>query len=140
MAVRPTVRIFAVCEEVAPDATDPSKLSLLRLVEAIRPKPGSQYPLLQPVLTAFAQLTGGRGSGTVRAEVRNADTDAVIRRTRSATAAFPTNDPLTVRGVTIRIPNVVFDAPGLYWVELWYDDEVLAQAPVLLRPEQPSHE
>ncbi|MBX9625966.1 MAG: hypothetical protein K2X82_19360 [Gemmataceae bacterium] len=140
MAVRPTVRIYAVCEEVVPDAADPNRLSLLRLVHALRPKLGSRYPVLHPVLTVFAQLTGGRGPIAVRAEVRHADTDAVVRRTRPFATAFPANDPLAVQGVAIRIENVAFPAPGLYWVELWYDDEVLAQAPVLLRPEQPSHE
>ena len=138
MAVRPTVRTYVVCDDIRPDQAAPNRLTLVRVAHALSPTPGSNYPVRHRQLCVFAQLTGGRGSGVVRAEVRNADTDAVVRRTRSVPIAFPANDPLAVGGVTIRIPGVVFDTPGLYWVELWYDDEVLAQAPVLLRPEQPS--
>jgi hypothetical protein len=113
-------------------------LSLLRVVHAIRPARGAGYPVVQPQLAVFAQLTGGRGVGSVRVELRHADSDAVIHRTRSAEAGFDANDPLAVRGVRIRILNLTFPVAGLYWVQLWYDGEVLAQAPVLLRAEHPS--
>ena len=138
MTVRPTARCFVVCEEVAPDPVALHMLSLLRVVHAIRPARGAGYPVVQPQLAVFAQLTGGRGEGAVRVEVRNADSDAVVYRTRSAQARFDANDPLAVRGVRIRILNLAFPVAGLYWVQLRYDDEVLAQAPVLLRAEHPS--
>lgn len=138
MAVRPTARTFVVCDEVTPDPSAPGRLTLVRVAQAFRPDPGATYPVYNRQLCGFAQLTGGRGAGAVRLVVRRADTDAPLCGSHSVPVDFGGNDPLAVRGVVLRLRAVRFPAPGLYWVELWYDSEVLAQAPVLLRPEHPS--
>jgi len=45
---------------------------------------------------------------------------------------FP-SDPLTINGASFGIDYLVFPEPGLYWVELWYDNEILAELPIMLK-------
>jgi len=123
-----------VCEDVVPDATNRNRLSLLRVVHAIKPKVGVEYPLTHPQLCAFAQLTEGRGTGQMRVEVRHADMDEVVYRSPTVEVKFPGNDPLTIHGVYFRFLKIQFPSPGLYWIQLWYDDSLLIQNPVVLRP------
>jgi hypothetical protein len=134
MAARPTARSVVICEDVAPDVTNPRRLSLLRVVHAIQPAVGSTYPLLQPQLCVFAQLTEARGAGRLGVAIRSAEDDAVVFRTRVRDVVFPGNDPLTVHGVNFRMRNVPFREPGLYWVQLCFDDAVLTETPLVLRP------
>jgi hypothetical protein len=47
-------------------------------------------------------------------------------------AALP-NDPLEVVGLPFRIRNIEFPEPGLYWVQFWYNERLLAQQPLVLR-------
>lgn len=134
MIVRPTPRSLVVCEQVVPDAMKPNRLSLLRVIHAITPKRGSDYPLIQSELCVFAQLTEGRGEGQLRVEIHNADSDDVLFRTRSRLIRFPENDPLRIHGVKFQILGLVFRVPGLYWFQLWFDDFNLIQTPIVLRP------
>ena len=129
---RPTVRSFVVCERVVVEQTGRKRVSLLNLLTVIRPAPGEDFPLLQPELSVFAQLTECRGVGRMRVEIRNADTDAVIRQSPDQPVAA-TNDPLVVRGAYFRFRDSVFPEPGLYQIQLIYDDAVLAEVPVVLR-------
>jgi hypothetical protein len=124
---------MVVCEDVAPDPENPNRLTLFRVVHSIRVKVGVSYPVTYPQLCAFAQLTEGRGAGRMRVEVRAADSDGLVYRTPPVEVRFRDNDPLMVHGVTFRVRGVRFPNPGLYWFQLWFDDAVLIQSPVLLR-------
>lgn len=133
---RPTARCLILCERVVPDAENPKRLSLLRVISTARPAAGDDYPLVQAELSVFAQLTECRGAGRIRIEVRNADTEAVTYRSPEQRFTVP-NDPLKIHGVTFRIRNLVFPEPGLYWVQLWYDDDVLTHTSITFRPNSP---
>jgi hypothetical protein len=129
-APRPTVRSLIVCEDIVTDRDHPTRVSLIRLTDSIRPAGG--YPSRRRQVCVFAQLTECRGAGTVRVEVREADGDRSVFRVPDRRLTFP-NDPLTVHGLRFRIADCPFPHPGLYWVQLWYDDGVIAQCPLTLR-------
>jgi len=133
MSLRPVLRRLILCEKVAPDLENPNRLSLLRVVHALAPKPGSKYPLLIEQLSVFAQITEGRGQGLMWVEVVHADSNKTIFRTKRRSVAFP-NEPLLVLGIHFRINFLPFSLPGLHWVQLWFEDTVLIQTPLLLRP------
>lgn len=80
----------------------------------------------------FLQLTECRGPADGRIEIHHADSAQFVFRTRSRTIPFG-SDPLEVFGATFRIRNCLFQVPGLYWVQFWYNEEMLAQQPLLLR-------
>jgi hypothetical protein len=129
---RPVVRSLILCEEVVPDAANPNRVSLMHVISAIGPVAGATYPVIRPRLGVFAQLTACRGQGPIWVELRQADTDRVVFRSRSQSVRFP-DDPLAVNGATIRLRNLVFPVPGLYWVQLWFDNTVIGVTPLRLK-------
>jgi hypothetical protein len=127
----PVVRNLIVCEEIITDPKNPKRVSLLNLVHSIRPMRQPPYPLVQPRLAVFLQLTGCRGRGEVRVAIREADTDEVIFTTETHRVAFP-NNPLALHGFRFRLFGCRFPEPGLYWLEFFFDNQVLGQQPITL--------
>jgi hypothetical protein len=78
------------------------------------------------------QLAGCRGPAGLRVEIQHAESGDLVIRTQPRTVGLPT-DPLEVVGMTFRLKDCVFRERGLYWVQLWYNDQVLAQQPLVLR-------
>lgn len=114
------------------DPAAPRRVTLVGLISSIRSLEQPPFPLLYREFCVFLQLTECRGPADGRIEVRHDDSDQVVFRT--ATRAIPLgNDPLQVYGAAFRIGNCLFPVAGLYSVQFWYNDEVIAQQPVLLR-------
>jgi hypothetical protein len=130
--VNPTVRYLIVCEDVQTDPDNPRRVTLVGLLSAIRSVEQPPFPLLYRELCVFLQLTECRGPADGRIEVRHADSDQPVFRTRTRTIPFAT-DPLEVVGVTFRLRNCMFRAPGLYWIQFWYNEQMIAQQPLVLR-------
>jgi len=128
----PLVRSLILCEDILTDPDNPRRVSLLNLVQVIRSVGELAYPLVQPELCVFAQLVGGRGTGTVEVRIESAESGGMIFQTRPRSLTFP-NDPLAVYGLRFRIRNCSFPTPGLYWVQLRYNDQLLGQQPLILR-------
>ena len=130
--VAPVVRHMLLCREVRRDPSPPHSIDLLGLVMGIRAGASASYPLCLPDLTVFAQLTGRYGEGTMQVTVREADTETLVydgpRQTLSAS-----RDPLKVRTASIQISGCTIARPGLYWVQLCYNDEVIAEEPLTAR-------
>jgi hypothetical protein len=131
-SLHPTVRYLILCEDVQTESHDPHRITLIGLISAIHSLDQPPFPLLYRELCVFLQLTECRGSAECRIEIQHANSGRVMFRTRSRTIPFG-NDPLEVVGVTFRIRNCLFMVAGLYWVQFWYNDQVIAQQPILLR-------
>jgi hypothetical protein len=132
MSVNPVVRNLLVCEEVATDPGNLNRVSLVGLIHAIRSLEKPPYPLLYRPFEVIVQMTGCRGPGEVRVEIRVADTNELVFRTRARLAPFR-DDPLCLYGLRFRIRDCRFPAPGLYWIQFWYNNAVLSQQPIILR-------
>jgi hypothetical protein len=52
--------------------------------------------------------------------------------TRTRTIPFKSN-PLDVQGLFFRVRKCRFPKPGLYWVQFWYNEQMIAQQALLLR-------
>jgi hypothetical protein len=130
--VHPTVRYLIVCEDVQTDSENPRRVTLAGLISAIRSLEQPPFPLFYPEICVYLQLTECRGPADGRIEIRHADSGQVVFRTRTRTIPF-VSDPLEVAGVTFRLRNCFFQEPGLYWVQFWYNELMIAQQPLLLR-------
>jgi hypothetical protein len=130
--VHPTVRYLVVCEDVQTDPDNPRRVTLAGLISAIRSLEQPPFPLLYREICVFLQLTECRGPADGRIEIHHADSGQVVFRTRTRTIPFA-SDPLEVVGVTFRLRNCLFQEPGLYWVQFWYNEQMTAQQPLLLR-------
>jgi Family of unknown function (DUF6941) len=130
--LHPTVRYLILCDDVQTDPENPLRVNLFGLMSAIHSVEQPPYPLLVREFCAFIQLTECRGIADMRIEIQHADSGEVLVRTRTRTVSLP-SDPLEVIGVNFRIQDCLFAEPGLYWVQLWYNSEVIAQQPLILR-------
>jgi hypothetical protein len=130
--LNPTVRYLILCEDVQTDATNSPRVTLVGLISALRSIEQPPFPLLFPEICVFLQMTECRGSAEGRIEIHYADSNAVVFRTRTRTIQF-SSDPLEVVGATFRIRNCFFQAPGLYWVQFWYNELMIAQQPLVLK-------
>jgi hypothetical protein len=130
--VHPVVRYLIVCEDVEVDPDNPRRITLVGLIGSIHALEQPGYPLLHQELCVFLQLTECRGAAEGRIEIQHADSGQVVFRTRTRTIPFG-NDPLEVVAVTFRIRNCLFQDPGLYWVQFWYNDQMIEQQPLMLR-------
>lgn len=128
----PVVRHLIVCDDILSDPNNLRRVTLVNLLHAIHSLKQPPFPLLQRELCAMVQVTECRGAGEFRIEFVQADTGRVIRRTRTISNDFG-NDPLEVFGLPFRIKDCLFPAAGLYWVQFWYNDHMIAQEPLLLR-------
>jgi hypothetical protein len=128
----PTVRYLILCEDVQTDPDNPRRISLVGLISAIRSLEQPPFPLLYRELCVFLQVTECRGPGDGRIEIHHADSGQVVFRTQTRTIPFP-SDPLEVVGATFRLRNCLFQEPGLYWVQFVYNEQAIAQQPLLLR-------
>lgn len=130
--LHPTVRYLIICEDVRKDPENPRRLTLVGLLSAIRSLDEPAFPLLYKEICVFLQLTECRGTANGRVEIQHADSGRVVFRTKTREIPFGDN-PLDVIGVTFRIRDCVFEQSGLYNVQFWYDDEMIAQQSLLLR-------
>jgi hypothetical protein len=130
--LHPTVRYLIVCEDVQPDPEQPRRITLVGLISAIRSLETPPFPLLHREICVFLQCTECRGPAEGRIEIQHADSGDVLFRTRTRTIQF-SNDPLEVVAANFRIRNCLFPESGLYWVQFWYNEEMIAQQPLLLR-------
>lgn len=131
-AVHPTVRYLIICDDVQTEPEHPLRVTIAGLVGAIRSLEQPPYPLRYRELCAFLQMTECRGPAVGRMEIQHADSGGVIFRTPKRTIPFGT-DPLELVGIVFRMQDILFPQPGLYWFQFWYNDEIIAQQPVLLR-------
>jgi hypothetical protein len=83
-------------------------------------------------ICVFAHLTECRGTLEGYVGIVQADTGATISRTRTHHWTG-SSDPLDLVGVSFRILNCRFPAPGLYWVQFWCNQTMLDQRPLILR-------
>jgi hypothetical protein len=130
--VHPTVRYLIVCEDVQTDPNNPRRVTLVGLMSAIRSSEQPPFPLWYREICVFLQLTECRGPADGRIEIHHADSGEVVFRTRTRTIPFG-SDPLEVVGTTFRIRNCLFARPGLYWIQFWYNEQMIVQQPLLLR-------
>ncbi len=125
----PVVRYLIVCEDIPAQL---SRISLINLLGTLRSSSQPPFPFQCPKFCVYARPTECRGTGEVRLEIIEENTQTVIYQSASRRYNFG-NDPLRVYGASFRIRDCVFPNAGLYWVQLCYNDTVVFQEPLRVR-------
>ena len=120
------VRNMYLCDDVVIDGANSRRISLIGLIGNLRSLDEPPFPTIKEQICVYLQMTSCRGPAQGRIEIRFADTDELVFRTKSHTMQFR-NDPLEIQGVKFRILGCLFQEPGLYWVQFWYNEDMLAQ-------------
>lgn len=132
ISIPPHVRHMLLCEDISVDPRPPHRVTIHGLTTVIRrTDPAKSFPLTHSFVVC-AMITGGRGTGMARIVVAEAETNADVYVGTAHEFEFR-NDPLTTSLVRIRVPACTFSDPGLYWVELWYNGDVIASEPLVVR-------
>jgi hypothetical protein len=130
--IEPVVRLMLLCDDVQSDPMAPNKINVFGLVSAIRSSEDPAFPLRHPELCVYLQLVGGRGTGDGWIVGLHADTNQIVFRSPAHSLSFEP-DPLAVQGAVFRLLECPFPEPGLYSIEFWYNDKVIARQPLLVR-------
>jgi hypothetical protein len=121
-----------LCDEIVVEPTRANRYTLVGVTHVVRSFLEPPYPSIHPRMDVVVQLTSCQGPGQAWIEFVEADTGTTTAYSR--TWQFPfRNDPLVVRNVLIRLSDVVFPYPGLYWVRLWYNNALLAEQSLFAR-------
>lgn len=98
----------------------------------VTPDGDPPYPFWLNQMCVFLVLTEGRGVGSCRLKLVFEETGQVVWETRPQSIAFGP-DPLALHGLIFRDRQVPFPSPGMYIVQFWYNDRMMAQQPVRAR-------
>src|SRR5262249_4661474 len=91
----------------------------------------SAFPYRNRHFSVYAQLTNGLGQLPVFVEIRDAETDNLIRRTEPGHVTLPNR--LTIVQVVVNISGCVFPRPGIYLVELFCNNVWVCDTTLRLR-------
>jgi len=130
--LQPIVRHVILCEDVVVNPDNPLRITLVGVMSSIRSIEEPAYPLLYEELCVFVQLTSCRGPGDLRIEIQHGDSADVVYRNRTRTVPL-SRDPLEVLALSFRIRNCLFAQAGLYWIQVWYNGQNLAQQALVMK-------
>jgi hypothetical protein len=125
--VLPRVHVLVLCEEMESSVEEDGVFNLA----GVRPWiAGDGFPLTQPQLCVYLQLTGHKGTTLCHLEVVRAETDDVIHATKARKVEL--HGPLDVVPVGFRLRNCVFPASGLYYMQAYCDGKLLGECLFIL--------
>jgi hypothetical protein len=130
--IKPVVRHMLLCEDVQLSPTNSRKVNVFGLLSAVRVEDHVGAFPLQHSFCVYLMLTGGRGAGDGQIVVIHDETQEFVYVGTPHRITFDPN-PLSIKGVIIRVPACDLPTPGLYWVCFRYNDEVIAQEPFEVR-------
>jgi hypothetical protein len=102
-------------------------VDLYNIFNAIRPE---EYPHIHGHLTLFAQLVNGFGETPFYFDIRASQGDQLIHTTNVNRLTFP--DRTTTIQLAMRIERCTFPAPDVYTIELFCDNQWVADTSLLL--------
>lgn len=114
--VTPTGKVVYVCDEVLQDPTS-GKFSFLGIFDDVLPSPAAGYPFRLGRMCVAAQLVGGSGQMPVHIEDVDGTTQNLVRQVGPFLVSFPSRHQVVT--VCVRILNVIFPSPAVYFVELY---------------------
>lgn len=113
----PTVRHLIVCRR--PNPVDAAyREAVLRVVFALRPAAGANYPFRLPELHVFTQVAGGAGAFEFAVELFRMDADPVPV-VASAPVEFTFDDRVAAYSFFRGFRMIPFERPGLYEFHLF---------------------
>jgi hypothetical protein len=123
---------MVVCDDILTDPHRPGEPMLVGLICLITPGTEPAYPFWLDQMCVFMILTEGRGTGSCQLKLVFEETGQTVWETQAQQIAFGA-DPLALHGIIFRDRHVPFPAQGVYSVQFWYNDQLLAQQTVRAR-------
>lgn len=122
---KPTLQLFCLCDDIGRlEAT--SKLILVGVFERIQVE---SLPAQHPKMWIFARWTGGSGTFTCRNAVVDPEGTTVFETEEIRFTLESEEFSHNVSGQLVGFP---IEIEGIYWVEAYLDDELVARIPLIV--------
>jgi hypothetical protein len=125
----PVVKSIILCDNVLQDPHS-EKVHLVGVFNAIRPQADPPFPHRQQEFSVFLQLTDADGEAVGQVVARKANSGRIVFTSPSHRLEFL--DRLQVKWVRFRIRDCPFPEPGLYWIQFYCDQQLLAEQRLFL--------
>ncbi len=123
--IKPNLQFSVLCDDVRRE--DNGKLILLGLFEVIGAK---RYPAVHPKL--FVVNRWCKGEGTFKQKIRIANSKDSQKLIETEPQDFTLKDIDSQHTLISEFSNVKFPESGKYWVEIFLNDELMLNYPVML--------
>ncbi len=126
MDIRPNLQFSVVCDDVRRE--DNGKFMLIGIFEAIN---AVEFPAKHHTLFVANRWCKGEGSCTQKIRIVNTKDKAIVFQTEDQ--SFQLQDIDTHHTIMSRFNNLLFPCPGKYWVEIFLNNELILNYPIMLK-------
>jgi hypothetical protein len=133
LALAPRARYMILCDEVLKDEQRPGKLTIVGLTSLVNWPLGAKTVVHLDRLVALLILTDGHGAGMGRILCVNEETGVPVFGSPPRRISFEGKDPSGHYGVTFKLLDVRFPAPGVYSVQFSFDGSLVHEQVVTVR-------
>lgn len=126
MDIKPNLQFSVVCDDVRRE--DNGKFMLLGIFETINAK---EFPARHHTLFVANRWCKGEGDFTQKIRIVNSKNKAVVFQTEGQ--PFKLVDIDAHQTIVSRFNNLLFENPGKYWIEVFLNDELIINYPMMLR-------
>jgi hypothetical protein len=120
--VLPRVQAMVLCDGVEESDQESGVYHLKGVRNVIE---ASSFPCTRSRFFAFTQMSGHVGEASCHGEINRAETDETVFRTPGRVIAF--EGPLSISPVVFRLRNCGFPAPGVYYVQVFWDSKLIGE-------------
>jgi hypothetical protein len=122
----PIVQYLIACDDVQADPNNLHRINIFGLITNIRSTVVPPFPVVRPLFCVLALMTRCQGSGELVLRIQHNATGRFVYRSPPRRIRF-VGSPQDALGVVFRLRNCTFPEAGLYWVELFYSNSILAR-------------
>src|SRR5258707_10287452 len=120
--VLPRVQAMVLCDAIEESTEESGTFHLTSVRSQIAP---ITFPCFWPRLCVYLQMSGYKGNASCRLEINRAETEEVLYRTSPRVISF--EGPMSVVPVVFRLRNCGFPAPGVYYVQVYYESKLIGE-------------
>jgi hypothetical protein len=124
--IKPDLQFSVVCDDVRRE--DNGKFMLIGIFEAINAK---EFPARHHSMCVASRWCKGEGSFTQKIRIVGSDNKTVVFQTEDQ--RFELGDIDTHHTIISRFNNLLFETPGKYWVEIFLNNELILNYPIMLK-------
>ncbi|MBI5124459.1 MAG: hypothetical protein HZA72_03475 [Candidatus Omnitrophica bacterium] len=126
MDIKPNLQFSVVCDDVRRE--DNGKFMILGIFEAINAK---EFPARHGTLFVVNRWCKGEGEFTQKIRIISTSDKEMVFQTEDQ--PFQLNDIDTHHTIVSRFNNLMFKNPGKYWVEIFLNNELILNYPIMLK-------
>ena len=126
MEIKPNLQFSVVCDDVRRE--DNGKFMLIGIFEAIN---APEFPATHHTLFVANRWCKGEGSFTQKIRMIDSGTKKVVFQTDDQ--PFRLADIETHHTIISRFNNLIFETPGKYWAEIFLNNELVLNYPIMLK-------